>query len=291
MTLPLPTLVRNDVFTGVAALRERPGPPGDLLRALLADASAGADRPVAAGSREHFFHFLLGYLLPVVHEQEVRGLEDFQVLDCGPLMTPLLGQVLEHLGLPFRPVPPSEVARPVFVQAWDEGWDDLSEVRRTAGRIAGAVAGLPCGHADCPRSPRLLLRRSSPHPYYMEGAAEIAGYGTARRELVNLEEISAHLAADGIEHAVYEPGSHALSCQIRTFAQAERVAGVRGAEWANLVWCSPGVGVRILIPKPPATHLEGLVRRLGIDWDFVPAHGARMLDDPVEVARFFRGSA
>jgi len=247
--------------------------------------------PVAAGSREHFFHFLLGYLLPLVHEQEVRRLRDFQVLDCGPLMSPLLEQVLQRLGLPFRPVPPSRVVRPVFVEPWDEHWDILGDVRRTAQRVAEAIGGLPCRNGECPHSRHILIRRSSPHPYYMGSDAEIPGYGTSRRELANLPDISEHLASAGIEHAVYEPGAHTLSCQIRTFARAEKIVGVRGAEWANLVWSNPVACVRILVPNPPAFHLEGLVRRLGIRHELVTARTAQLSDDARAVARFFQSSA
>lgn len=284
---PRITYVRDDAYTGKARKNRNRAP--------------------ATGSREHYFHFLIGYLLPLIHAQRQRAAVDdgFAVLDCGPLMTPLLEQTLtrmrKKLGS-FTVVAPAGVTNPVYVEPWDQDWnkhDDGAAVKETVSAVMeawqddGVVIGMSCcSQPDCPSpdTDALLLERSPAPDFYLEhGAAERPGYGLSRRGVVNWPEVHAHLEAQGIAHAMYEPGRHSLGCQIASFRRARRIVGIRGAEWANLIWCRPGDGalrVRLLDPDPPARLLGGLVERLGLDCRFVPVEGTAPREDPVAVAQF-----
>jgi hypothetical protein len=261
-----PTLVRNDRFT-------------DTWR---------RPRGVVGGSREHFFHFLVGYLLPVTHVVRVRGLRRFRVLDCGPLMTPLLVGTLERLGLAFEVSPNHRVRRSMAVPAWDHGWDDVGAVHRAVAQIRAAWSQDPeCSERDCPRSANLLIMRSAPDPYYEPGGGtERPGYGVARRSITNLREVSTALIGAGIEHDLYEPGRHSLGCQIASFGRADVLVGIRGAEWANLVWSSPAVRALILDPDPPARTLQRFVDRLGLRCDILEVAEPHIAIDPRSVIDF-----
>lgn len=267
------TYVRHDAYTG----RPQPG---------------AAKAALASGSREHYFHFLIGYLLPLVHAQRTRPLRDYAVLDCGPLMTPLLEATLVRLREPFAAVvAPAAVTHPVPVEAWDEHWDDTAAVREAAAAVMDAWqdAGPCCPQPDCPdpAAEALLIERSPPPDYYLDGGgAERPGYGLSRRGIVNWPEVHEHLTRQGIAHARYEPGRHSLACQIARFRGARRIVGIRGAEWANVVWSRPGLRVRVLDPEPPARLIGGLFTRLGVDSQMVRVRGTAVREDPAAVARF-----
>jgi hypothetical protein len=281
----LPIYVRNDAFTGAAA-RKPLGVRGALLRFSRPSVRPPSDAPVL-GSREHFFHFLLGYLLPLVHAQTTNQDHKFLALDCGPLMTPILEETLKRLGLRFEIVPPGGMEKPFYLEAWDHHWTCTETVRAAADRVSTAWKDHVCAEPDCALSSNLLIERSPPHEYYRQGAAEIEGYGLSRRGITNWPEVCRLLNDRGIEHLLYEPGRHCLGCQVATFSAARRIVGIRGAEWANTIWSQPGLRVRVLDPDPPAHILTNFLKRTGVSCEFAFAPQHLASENPSEVARFF----
>lgn len=281
MTSQRRTYVRDDAYTGRSSSNQKK--------------KNNNKKPRASGSREHYFHFLIGYLLPLVHAQQRRPLqEEYAVLECGPLMTPLLEETLSRLNHQrFTLVSPASVTNPIYVEAWDEHWDDGAAVKEAAAAVADVWLGTPCSQPDCP-SPdsgdALLIERSPAPDFYVKGAAERPGYGLSRRGIVNWPEVQEHLKAKGIDHALYEPGRHGLGCQIARFQRARRIVGIRGAEWANVIWSKPGSRIRLLDPDPPARLISGLVERTGIVCQMVPVESTAPREDPVAVARFLTAS-
>lgn len=263
----------------------------------FSDMGGGLAAPATAprrGSRQHFFHFLVGYLLPIVHQQTERPLPRFRVLECGPLMTGHMIETLRRIGWRFEVCDNRDITHPVQVPLWDAGWAPAARVhvRRAIDRVRDAWRSEPsCVESDCPHARNLLLVRSPAVDFYRPGGgAEISGYGSDRRCITNISEIDEHLRRSGIEHDTYEPGRHSLGCQIRAFGAAERIVGIRGAEWANMVWTSPGTRATILDPEPPARTLAGLLGRLGSQADFLVVERAHTEVDPEVVARALVGT-
>lgn len=288
-----PTYIRRDVFTGPAAL------VGTALPFWISFAKRRLRRwnqhvsklfVLAPGTRENYFHFLIGYLLPLVHAQGQRRCDGFQALDCGPLMTPILEESLTRLGYEFRIVKPEAIVRPVCVEAWDRPdspWRSPDAVWSAVDIVRNAWRGYTCRSRNCPRSENLLIQRSDPHEHHLRGAPEFRGYGTSRRGIANVQEVSDALSARGVDHAVYEPGAHCLGCQIETFARARRLLGFRGAEWANLIWSASGTRIRVLDHDPPAKTLDRFAKRLGIRHEFVIVDGPHAPENPQDALRFF----
>lgn len=73
-----------------------------------------------------------------------------------------------------------------------------------------------------------------------------------QRSLVDAEKLALELSNLGLPSAAYEPGAHTVACQAATFGKAVGVVGVRGAEFANLIWMQPGSSV--LIVETPMPH-------------------------------------
>lgn len=84
----------------------------------------------------------------------------------------------------------------------------------------------------------LLLNRAPEHPFYSksDGNAEIRTYGAGRRTLEGVEACQKRLKDSGIDCMTYTPGSHNIFCQMSHFAKCAGVIGVRGSEFANLLW-------------------------------------------------------
>lgn len=257
------TYVRNDTFTGTGI-------------------------SVVGGSREHYFHFLIGYLLPLVFAQINERFSEFFVLDCGPLMNPILINTLSSMRWNYHIVKPSQIEVPYYLDDWDYRWNSFENVQTAANAIISAWVNHRCQQIDCPCSTNIIIQRSNPHPFYLDGRAEISGYGTNRRSISNWTEVQNLLIKNSIDHEIYEPGRHSLGCQILTFRNARKVVGIRGAEWANAIWSLPGINLRIFDPNPPATLLEEFLNRLGLKFDIINTSGNSFIENPNDVLKFFQ---
>jgi len=231
---------------------------------------------VADGSRETYFHFLLGYLLPLVHAQTVQRFSEFLVLDCGPIMTPILEETLRRLDFKFRIVPIKEIQKKIYLEQWDRWdrpWKSLAAVRMTAALVSQAWKDYQCPGTECQTSENLLIKRSPPPDYYLSENSEGKGwgYGTSLRSITNWQEISISLSQHGIEHTIYEPGAHCLGCQIAAFSSAKKIVGVRGAEWANAIWCQPNARARVMVRESTAQKLYAYFNQRGFNHPHVNA--------------------
>lgn len=270
----LPTYVRNDSFVS------------QITRISHSDPVF----PTAGGSREHYFHFLLGYLLPIIHAQEAKRFDKFRVLDCGPLMTPILTETLMRLGYHFSITPMLLTRNPVFVEPWDVHWENTAAVLRVVSKVSDAWNIYDCVSGCCPssyESKNLLLVRSAPHAYYQTDKAEIKNYGTDRREILNYSEIVSRLIEAGIVFSLYEPGAHCLGCQIQSFGRARNIFGMRGAEWANVIFARNAIRACYLDHMPPAVRLTQLFERLGVSHHCIPVAMSKPVVDPSLVSNFF----
>lgn len=98
------------------------------------------DEATSYGSREHFHHFLLGYLLPALHEAiriETRGAPSqhdrkYLTRSCGPLMDPVAAEMFALHGLTHETLPADRPWKGTSVLAprWDS--DLLALSRRQA---------------------------------------------------------------------------------------------------------------------------------------------------------------
>jgi hypothetical protein len=259
--------VRNDKFTGRTGWFAKP----------------------VSGSRQHYWHFLLGYLLPIVDSEPGRG-KRFHVLSCGPAMDGHLVETLARLDLDYSLLDTPQGARRVYVEPWDKIADRRLMVRAAA-RVMAAWQEFTCSGSDCACSENLLLARSPPPAFYLDGSAQTPGYGSSRRAITNLSEISNYLSQRGVDHCLYEPGAHCLGCQIRAFGQAKRIFGIRGAEWANLIWTPAGnARVKVVDTRPRPPVLERFLFGAGIEHSFLLANETHVEIDPCEAYEFFTGS-
>lgn len=248
------------------------------------------------GSIEHFWHFLFGVAFPLLdfhrrYPDRLRGAR-LEVESCGPVMDRVLPPLFRGLGLDLAVTTPTtaeptgdEPDRARWIASLADGclrlprWDQYLEtagisdaafiesIRATAAHVVAEASGFGCCRDATPSNGYLLLRRSPEPDYYGPGgAADAKGYGTGRRELSGLEPCLEALAARGVPATIYEPGGHELACQVRHFARARGVIGLRGAEFANLAWMRPEAVVLMLCWTSKRTPPQRpLVAAMGID--------------------------
>jgi hypothetical protein len=282
----LPTYVRSDNFSGLPSLNIKKGLAYYLDRFIFQDQKS-ADF-VEDGTREHYYFFLLGYLVPLVYAQSQWKFRKFQVLDCGPLMNPILEETLNRMGFKYAMVKPSEVKRPIFLRHWTYYKGNPFRLKQSIQMIKNVWADYKCIGIGCGCEENIIIVRSPPHNfYYTDLHPNYRGYGTGRRTVTNWPEVSDYLSSLGIKHSLYEPGAHSLGCQIQAFKGAKRIIGIRGAEWANVIWCQPGLEVRMIDPFPPATLQINLFELFNFNCEFDYPDNFRPEVNPETVLNFF----
>jgi capsular polysaccharide biosynthesis protein len=127
---------------------------------------------------------------------------------------------------------------------------DLSTaITRVRSEVLRRATAVNHAHLDIYAGCHLILARSAEPNYYAEGGgAERPKYGTSRRALTGIEEAAQELRQRGIPTQVFEPGIHSLTEQIHTFRHCRGVIGIKGAEFANLIWLKPAS--RVILIKP-----------------------------------------
>ena len=247
------------------------------------------------GSADHYWHFMLGYFLPISQGLLKRDRRDSRPLgihDCGPIMNRIMVEGLSRFPVIFDfddslvfPSPDrravTAAASPV-VKRWDviirNGAGDrvrdmLIETRDT---LAAMLSPWSCCRRDLSERRYLLLRRSPEPSFYRSGGgAKAPTYGMGRRSFEGIEEGQAQLEALGAPSLIYEAGSHNLACQINHFSRCAGVIGVRGADFANIIWAAPEAKIIMFLSSglhedPPQRALAAL---LGLDYSEVPHHG------------------
>lgn len=242
------------------------------------------------GSRQHFFHFLLGYLLPSVGYIR-SGNRSVRWLNCGPTLTPRLREFLSWAGQSRFITRQPAGRQTIELAAFDNQSGNDAELKLAIESVRElAPRTVTCRAKNCPETTRLLInRQSSPRFYKAGGRADIAGYGTTRRSIANISELSAQLWRNNIGHDVYTPGEHSLACQIEAFSRATHISGSYGAEWGNVVWTSESVRCRILKPQAMTEDrsIENLAAKVNRFALFTPVESPHPHDDGNGLASFF----
>lgn len=206
-----------------------------------------------SGARDHFFHFLMGYVLPSLSRALVVAGRDVSFEPCGPLLDVKLADVCGLMGLNLVPRDLSDGFTPVVAQRWDNWLFRLdgsppppaliAAFQRTTDPVRTAVLKRAADVA--PPGPEagdyiIVLQRSPTHTYYrMGGHASIPGYGSERRQLRNVGAVAEAIEQAGFPVRLVDMGSVPFAEQVALFRDAKAVIGARGAEFAHLFWMRP----------------------------------------------------
>lgn len=222
------------------------------------------------GSVQEYYHFLLGYLGPVLVWLERHPGAPIAMRDCGP-MQPWIDTLLGKENL--------EILNPgamlhLFASKRHRsrvlrGFDDPSHFDpshlQAFRRIALARAGL----SNSTHTTRItVIDRASSGDFNASPAAEVPASGAAVRSVPNLRDVvgapgflPASRSVDVVDAAHMEPVE-----QMRLFSSTSLLVGQHGAGLANMLWMPRGSAVvEILPPSPPwvAPIFSNLAAALG----------------------------
>ncbi len=213
------------------------------------------------GSFQHYHHFLLGFLVPLVAAwDDLAGSRVF-VRSCA-VMDPLLHQ----LRLPELVVLPATAHDAMVLEAPGrrivlEGRDwpcryDASTFQKVRGWIFGRLApGIKRARHDLDArftgtgERILLIRRDPPDPFYASAASEAKTAGAQRRSIANFDALAEFLGAHTDNLLVTALDGLTLAEQVAAFAWAEIIVAQHGAALSNLLWAKAGTRIIEIVPR------------------------------------------
>jgi len=243
------------------------------------------------GSVQEFYHFLLGYLGPVLVWLEKHPGSQIALRDCGP-MQPWLDALLEgedtwilnpgamlHLFAGKR-------HRSAVLRGFDDpsrfSTRDLLAFRRIAMDRARVDVSAPAMGARPGSSSITVIDRASSGEFNATAAAEVPASGAAVRSVPNLASAITEI---GLDSATIVDAAHLGPVeQIELFAGTSLLIAQHGAGLANMLWMPTGSAVVEILPPSPewvAPIFGNLAAALGHRHVVVPQEGPH---SPVDTA-------
>lgn len=236
-----------------------------------------------SGSVEHYYHFLLGFCVPLVRFALSRGErgESLVVRECGPLTA-----LLAELGLRLEILPVAQFhAQPATVQL--AGFDDPGSYDYQAFvEFARYVADLHAASQSrlSARSSVILIERDAPAEFYLSEKAEIRGAGSSRCAIKNHGALAAALSARLPSFESLRLEGKSLLEQFEIFHNADIVIAQHGAALSNLLFMRGNTRVIEIGPlRYGGRQFSALSRTMGLHYTFMPQGSLFPLVDPDEI--------
>lgn len=224
-----------------------------------------AQRPTAhlsiqnkLGSVEHYYHFLLGFLLPLVNYRyfERSDLGAIYVRSCG-----IMDRHIASLRMPGITVLEREHhtelssikrndIKYVSIDGWDSPLYDFSRKILRASNKMFSLLGL-CAELDACKSDDylrlMIINRMPSDPFYRSERCEVKNSGSGRRSLPNFDDLVGSLS--NLSPTVVSLEGLSLEEQIVLFKTHSLIIAQHGAALANIVFCHQGARVIEICPQ------------------------------------------
>ena len=205
-----------------------------------------------SGSVQEYYHFLLGYLGPVLVWREKHPDAQIAMRDCGP-MQPWIDTLLDDADLvmlnpgAMLHLFAGKVHRATVLRGFDDPQRFDAGKLRAFRDIALRKAGIEPG----PRQHITVIDRATAGEFNETAAAEVPASGAAVRSVPNLRA-AIEQAGLGGRAQIMDAAHVAPRDQMTRFAETGLLIGQHGAGLANMLWMPAGsTVVEILPPSPP----------------------------------------
>jgi hypothetical protein len=238
------------------------------------------------GTPDRFYHFLLGYLVPLLIWQERTGNLDIAVRDSGPhnpwfeLLRPQTSVEFLPPGMMLERYLSHRQERVVF-----HDWDNPTRFHRRALASARTAALNNSRSAVGPNSdsPRItILERRPSVEHYRKASAETPGGGADWRSIPNLGDIADSLRDTGLVKVV-DTASMTPQEQVLTLLNTDLLIAQHGAGLSNMLWMESGRSVIEILPDRPPT-IDAIFRNLAaarkLSYQAIPQNGEHAALDP-----------
>jgi hypothetical protein len=221
-----------------------------------------------SGSVEHYYHFLLGYLIPLVEWYSLIAprsdlrlcAQSCAIMDHLTLELNIPGLEIvpkESLSIAVNILPTCDSGQTQVIKL--QGFDHSAHYcGQRMSKAAGTIHRMLAREVDKCRSeifqngdasPVVMIERCQPDQFYLSGAAEIPKSGSQRRSILNYADLVRALVSAGANVISVSLEGKSLAWQIALFQGADCIIAQHGAALANLVFCPPGTTLIEIMPR------------------------------------------
>lgn len=232
------------------------------------------------GSVEHYYHYLLGYLVPlaIAHDELKRSGDSRPIVVRSCALMDRHTDDIEFDGVEIveKQTHSSLITSEGYAAIECTGFDDPARYCRESLASAAAILTerlsadvarfaneLNCGYSSS--GPKIvMIDRDPPHPFYQSPDCEIKSAGTARRSIPNFTDLVAAVTSRYPNTTSVTLQDKPLAYQIALFQHADVIISQHGATLANLIWSRPGSHVIEIHPcdLPDQLQQRGFFPRL-----------------------------
>jgi hypothetical protein len=248
------------------------------------------------GSVEHYYHFILGFLAPLVLHMNTgprpatRIIRSCGPMDChlAPFALPNLRIVPKQRWLELRDAGHLETEQ---LGGFDEPIHFDVEAFQRFRRIVLQRFGQFEAATSAP-GPVLVINRGKSLPFYQTEHAEVQTSAGLRRSVPNMAALLAAATAQGVKTRVVELEEWKLRAQVALFAGTRILVAQHGAALVNMLWMAPGGVIVEINPVAEGLHFQHWFRRLatasGHDYVSVSQGGVHAPVDETEFCEALR---
>lgn len=209
-----------------------------------------------SGSVQQYYHFLLGYLAPIIAWLEKSGAKQITVRDCGPMnrwfeaIPDSVNVDIMNVGH-FLHVFAGELQPCVVLRGFD--FPDEFDPKTIDNFRASMLRNLSVAPSNHSRF--TVIDRRITDPFYATAESEIDMAGAQRRSVPNLGAWADQMRTEApIE--VFDTTQLSIREQVQLAAETRVLIGQHGAGLTNMVFMQPGGVVIEIHPPLPAEAVE-----------------------------------
>ncbi len=250
---PPPILPHNSPIASAHALPEAAGEP--ILLAVQQ----------SHGSVEHYYHFILGFLAPILLQPPEELAQRQIVKTCGPLDAHIRALGMPQLVIASRAECQAIRAsgcRSRSLHGIDDPADfDAAKLQRFREAIFSRLALRDVPQADGV----LMIGRGVSPEFYQSPDAEVKTSANLRRSIPNMPAIKEAIERSGRPVRYAELEQEGFAAQVALFASARTVIAQHGAALVNVLWMEPGGTVIEITPKRGEGVFNDVFKKLAED--------------------------
>ncbi len=242
------------------------------------------------GSVQHFYHFLLGYLMPLTLLVDKGTISSVGVRDCGPMnrwfepIRQLVNLEIMSTGSVLRDFA-GKHKRSVVLRPMDDPRTFLTRDLERFTHLYRELVEVPSSQALATTT--MILDRTYADPYYNSAASEARQSGAERRSIPNLHQVRERLGSAG-NVAMLDASALSPREQVLQFSGTRTLIGQHGAGLANLIWMPRG-GLVIEIQPPRQSNtvriFQDLATACGQRYVVIPQESDHSAVDPDVIAQ------
>ena len=248
------------------------------------------------GSVEHYYHFLLGFLAPVIiahtNIYNAKSKQNVYIRSCAIMDDHLIGINLPEVNIISKfehkrlKVEESERtsgnSKLKFIEY--DGYDDPAKYiykdfctvnsvvkKQLNSEIKRFKQEFNVSNFD--NSPKIvLINREVAHPFYSTDISEIKSAGSARRSIANFDDLEQSIVKQHKNTLSVTLENKSLAYQIALFSYADVIIAQHGASLANIIWCNSEATIIEIFPTDMQKavimkdHFKNLAKCMKIDY-------------------------